>query len=244
MRYIIAIMTTFLLYPQILSAKIKYHIQLVEVKRPGGQIEKYNSSPKMKFSKTPGDLSCYYEDSLIKITWGYENSQIIFALYNHADKPIYIDWDYAIYVDQNRISHQVIHSKTAIIDRFHSQRPSVVAPGTALNDAVIPSDNIYYQEGVSLSSDGWKIKPLLPDNSENDAKRLVNKKISIVMPIKIDDKIYNYTFIFKILGFYAEPSEPDQVETEQGGPSLPISMVLPAAMLWAFILFVYWTRTR
>jgi len=134
-----------------------------------------------------------FEDSLIKISFGLSAVRINFSIYNKISNSIKIIWDEAAYIDENNLSHRIIHSGVKYITRDEPQAPSVVVPGKILEDLVYPTDYVYWNSG---KYGGWKGKPLLPKDSR--AKELWEKEIGVLLPLKIENTVYEYTFVFKL----------------------------------------------
>jgi hypothetical protein len=101
------------------------------------------------------------------------------GLNNKTNVPIKVDWDQASYVDIEGQSHKVIHSGIRLIDRDKPQSTTMIPPSAKINDILIPSDHIYYEE---VLIPGWRHKPLLPDAPL--ALRAKGKTFSIFLPLE------------------------------------------------------------
>jgi len=147
----------------------------------------------------------------IKFYFPFSYDRISFALRNKTTSPIKIDWNQISYVDTERESHKIVHSGIKYIDRNKSQSPTVIPPTAKVEDILIPSDYIYWQEKPTASglSDilqllrkpeklvaGWRVKHFFPTGPK--AKSYKGKTFSIFMPLEINGKVKNYFFTFKI----------------------------------------------
>lgn len=142
-----------------------------------------------------------FEDSTINIAWQVREKDISFKLFNKASQTIKIIWDDAVYVGTDGTSKRIIHKGVKFAKIEEHQVPSPVAPGSFIDDIIVPAENIDYV------SSGWAICPLFPINSnyENDkafyAKQYIGKPIKIILPIQWKNKHIEYTFNFRIREF-------------------------------------------
>ena len=185
-----------------------YDISLQEVERPKNPKERYGESKIIKF-KEEGKTKYSYEDELIKIVWVPLLTEFVFALENKSDNSIKIIWDEAAYVDENGYSGRVVHSGVKYKDRNNSQPPTVVVKNSKVDDMVVPTHNIYY-ENVG----GWQIKPLFPNQATNQqelnalAQKYIGKTVKILLPLQIQETVNEYIFTFKIDNFIPSPHNP------------------------------------
>ena len=81
------------------------------------------------------------------------------------------------------------------------QPSSTVPKGASLSDILLPTDNVYF---VSGQYGGWREKYLIPcvyndaATREAEASKYVGKKMTIMMPIMIENVQNDYTFVFNI----------------------------------------------
>lgn len=192
-----------------LSLKAKYDIGLVRVEKPKKVTERYGG----KDIVSTEEKKYIYEDGLIRIIFIPTAYQINFIAENKTDYSLQIIWDECAYVDENGSSHRVIHSGIKYIDRNNPQPPSIIASKSKLTDIIYPSD--YIEWSSDYYSSGWEEKPLFPtnrilgmvttkeiENAKEDFKNTIdkfkNKEFSVVMPIKVEETINEYRFVFKI----------------------------------------------
>ena len=133
-----------------------------------------------------------FENDKIKVFFDISNKEISFILSNKTESPIEINWNKVSYVDFNKTSKKIIHKGTKFNEKDKSQTETLVPPLSNLEDLIIPNENVYYFDNE------WVTNTILPDRLTKDSLKLKDKNFSIFMPIKINDKIENYFFTFKV----------------------------------------------
>ena len=102
------------------------------------------------------------------------------------------------FVGLNGESHRIIHKGIKYSEKEKEQAPSIVARNTELHDLIIPVDNIYYKK----SWEKWSAYPIVLDyqySPEDEAsQRPDGKKVQILLPVVINEKRYEYLFVFEI----------------------------------------------
>lgn len=193
------------------SYKAYYDISLSEVERPLKAKERYGEQ-KIEKMQEEGSQKYYFEDEMVKIVWIPTSSEIDFLLTNKTDHSIKIIWDEAAYVDENGVSHRVLHSGTKLVDRNNPQAPTVVVRKGSATDMIYPADY------VSFASRSWIYRPLLPNHTDDwiynlnagytgenlpnkllkDANSIVGKTIQVLLPLQIEDVVNEYIFTLKV----------------------------------------------
>ena len=184
-----------------MSYRAIYDITLSEVERPSDAKERYGESRIVKFEEE-GKTKYSFEDEMIKIIWIPTSVQFYFTLTNKTSHSIKIEWDEAVYVNESGMSQRVMHSGVKYIDRNNPQPPTTIVRNATISDLILPSDNVYY---VSGQYGGWNEKPLFPNvsmTSEQEimlkAEEYIGKKVQILLPLKIEDVVNEYIFVFSI----------------------------------------------
>ena len=178
----------------------------------------YNGTPSYRLvsatrneSVMDNNISSYlvYKDELLNIAWSIDRNKVNFNLKNNASSSIKILWDDMAFVGLNNDSHRVIHKGIKYSEKEKEQAPSIVARNTELHDLLIPSDNIYYKK----SWEKWSARPFVDDflySPEDEAsQRPDGKKIQVLLPIIVNEKRYEYQFVFEIekISFYLMNSD-------------------------------------
>ena len=177
-----------------------YDIGLKEVERPAQARERYGEQKITKVEQEGVD-KYFFEDQMVKIVWIPTSSQVSFILNNKTAHSIKVLWDEAAFVDENGVSHRVMHSGVKYIDRNNPQPPSVVVRSGTIKDLIIPTANIYYVRG---KYGGWREAPLFPTSSvkaeelRSKAEKYVGKTIQVLLPLQIEDVVNEYIFTFEV----------------------------------------------
>jgi hypothetical protein len=132
-----------------------------------------------------------FQDERISIEFRQSRAAMEFALQNHTTSVMRIDWNQVAFVDWSGKSQQVIHQGVKFIDKAASKPPSVIPPGTRLEDMILPTDS------VTMGSRDWVVRDFFP-LSGPEADQLKNREYSILLPITVADKTTDYYFTFKI----------------------------------------------
>lgn len=146
------------------------------------------------------NISSYadYKDELLSVTWSIDRNKANFSIKNKAPGSIKILWDDMAFVGLNSESHRVIHKGVKYSEKEKEQAPSIIARNAELHDLVIPADKIYFQK----SWEKWSAYPFVDDflySPEDESTKHPNgKKIQILLPVIINEKRYEYQFVFEI----------------------------------------------
>ncbi|MGO9273225.1 MAG: hypothetical protein ACLQOO_23815 [Terriglobia bacterium] len=149
-----------------------------------------------KLTKPRESDATVFEDEVIRIDFALSDLQdnqkpILFELHNKTQEPLTISWDQCSYVDGTSRSHRVIHEGIKLEEREKPQAPTIVPPGSTIQDSFYPSDSI-----TLIGPDvGWMYRPFLPRESPEAQK---GKTISLFMPVEIQKQQRNYLFAFTI----------------------------------------------
>ena len=122
-----------------------YSTSLVSVESPADAKVKYGETKIVNTIGENGVSKYTYEDDYINIVWYIGETQLHFSLTNKSGYSIKLPWDDMAYVDENGKAMRVIHSGIRLVDRNATQAPSVVPKNAILDDMLMPSENIYYE---------------------------------------------------------------------------------------------------
>ena len=177
-----------------------YNVGLSKVESPANAKQQFGETKVVKFDD--GGLTKYrYEDDYIDIAWYVSSKQFNFELRNKSAHSIKINWDDITYVDIDGKAGRVMHSGVKYIDRNNSQPSTTIPKNASISDILLPTDNVYY---VSGQYGGWNEKYLIPcvyskqETYDILAPTNVGKKMSILMPIMIENVQNDYIFEFNI----------------------------------------------
>lgn len=161
-----------------------------------------------------------FSDDLIKIQWRPEPKELKFELHNKGDVPITIMWDNSGFIDEMEKIHKIIHSKVELKQRPKPMEPTIIPPGGSITDMVYPRDYASPQPEIESVQDfrtgavttyekmKWVKREIYPkkitlkemkkkDKEFDIATYLENNKYKVILELKLNEKKYNYHFLFK-----------------------------------------------
>lgn len=174
-----------------------YDVGLKNVEVPKNSKQQFSESM-VKTATEEGVTKYTFEDDMIAVTWFVTSSQFNFVLRNKTNHSIKIPWDEVAYINPSGQSMRCIHSGIKLIDRNNAQAPTIVAKKSTLSDLLMPADHIYY---ISGKYGGWHEKSLFGDfKSQEEANQsgLKGTKVSVLLPIIIENVTNEYTFHFEL----------------------------------------------
>lgn len=186
-----------------------YDISMSEVERPAKAKERYGEQ-KITSTTEEGNLKYYFEDDLVKIAWLATSSSLSFMMENKTDHSIKIIWDEAAFVDNKGISQRIMHSGVKYTDRNASQPPTIIVRKGRIEDIIVPTNNVYFDEGYYSKyytrKAEWKEKPFFeslqyggdPKVFENEMRNNVGKTFQVLLPLEIENVVNDYIFKFKV----------------------------------------------
>ena len=180
--------------------RANYLVGLSSVESPANAKQQFGETKVVNFKD--GNLSKYrYEDDYIDIVWYVSAKQFNFDLKNKSGHTIKINWDDVSYVDINGRTGRVMHAGVKYAERNNSQPATTIPKNATISDILLPTDNVYF---VSGQYGGWNVAYLIPsiyktqEAYDAEAKSYVGKKMTILMPIMIENVQNDYTFEFNI----------------------------------------------
>jgi putative lipoprotein len=182
------------------SYMASYSVGLSSVESPADAKKQFGETKVVTFKD--GEVDKYrYEDDFIEIVWYVGLKKFNFELKNKSTHTMKINWDDVSYVDINGKTRRVMHAGVKYIERNNSQPATSIPKGASLSDILLPTDNVILSSGLD---GGWIESNLIPSyysTSEamaNGAESYVGKKMTILMPIMIENVQNDYTFVFNI----------------------------------------------
>lgn len=137
-----------------------------------------------------------YVDSVIDIVISGDNERFSFVLKNISDSSIKVVWNDAAFVGMDGATSRIMHSGIKYFQREGDQPASVIIRGAKLEDVVIPNDLVYYNNS---QDGGWHSKSMYPSEPGKDGK------ISLMLPVKINETLKEYIFVFDVVYRYNHP---------------------------------------
>jgi hypothetical protein len=133
-----------------------------------------------------------FENDDLAIRFAQSRESIGFVVQNKTQEPIKVDWNQISFVDAFGSAHGITHAGIKYVDAKAPKQPSTIPPGAKLEDLIAPADNVYFAGGQ------WHVHPLMADAPLGAA--LMDKQISVFMPLEIKGMPQNFNFVFKIVG--------------------------------------------
>lgn len=192
---------------------IRYDTSLT-VERPADAKERYGEKKIEEVEEK--EVLLKFEDEMISAEWLTLSHGLLLKIKNKTDHSIEIVWDKGAFVDKDGNCHRIVRGDVRRLYANRPQPPSIVVRKTGLSETIIPAD--------SISTEGWNyyILPTLSEKisevysslgpkernkiSEDEVKHkakeaiqsYVGKTFQILLPLKIEEVINEYIFIFKI----------------------------------------------
>jgi len=115
---------------------------------------------------------------------------------NNGTEPVNIYWDECAYIDPNSVSHRVLTGQSRLITSSLAQPPTPIAPGSSIQEGLIPADYI----------SGSIVRPLFPANPggewwsgyKSSAKTLINKEIGLLIVAERNGEKRKWTYRARI----------------------------------------------
>jgi len=136
-----------------------------------------------RFTFQDRDLSFYFRPS---------PNALYFQVENRQNRPVWIEWDRAVFHDPRAGTGQVAHSTTRWADRFNVQAPTQITGLQRYSDYVLPMDYLVDPAG----SDQQLHRPLLPEDTT--APQYSDKEFGVDLVFRIEDQPRTYSFRFKV----------------------------------------------
>lgn len=177
-----------------------YDIGLSSVESPADAKKQFGETKVVNYLDDEDNISKYkYEDDFVDMVWYVTNERFMFDLKNKTKYSIKINWDEVTYVDANGEAKRVIHQGVKYANRNETQAITTVPRGAKVSDFLVPSDNIVYSDNI-----GWYEKNIIPvsfstrEGAEQALNKYKGQKISIMMPLQIENVQNDYMFEFEI----------------------------------------------
>lgn len=182
------------------SYMASYSVGLSSVESPANSKQQFGETKVVDFKD--GEVNKYrYEDDFIEIVWYVSTKQFNFELKNKSNHSLKVDWDDISFVDISKKAGRVMHAGVKYSEKNSSQPATTVPKGASISDILLPTENVYY---ISGQYGGWREKNLLPSfyKTQKDlntgAPSYIGKKMTISMPIIIENVQNDYTFVFNV----------------------------------------------
>lgn len=178
-----------------------YDIRLKEVSQPLNAKIRYGEHA-IVTAQIDAASQQFSEDKLVKIIWIPNSKAVNFVITNKTDNSVKIIWDKAAYVNFDGTRLKVVHSGVRFSDINDPLPPTVIDSNGSILDKVLPITKCF--PPTDLTSSNWEEMPLFPtsaitiDRLNDQTKRYKGKTFQVVLPLQVEDAIYDYVFTFNI----------------------------------------------
>ena len=175
-----------------------YDIGLSSVESPSNAKEQFGETKIVNYTDSVNKYN--YEDDYIDIVWYVTKDRFNFELKNKTNHTMKINWDEVTYIDATGKAKRVIHQGIKYSERDREQPSSIIPRGTRVTDCLIPTENIYMHNYWNK----WTQHNIISIESSSKEKLISlaeqynGKKVSIMMPIRIEDTQNDYIFEFSL----------------------------------------------
>lgn len=183
------------------SYMASYSVGLSSVESPADAKQQFGETKVVSFTDEKGIDKYRYEDDYIEVVWYVSAKKFNFDLKNKSGHTIKINWDDISYVDVTGKAGRVMHAGVKYAEKNSSQPATTIPKNATISDVLIPTDNVYY---ISGAYGGWNERNLIPSFYQSqealneNAGKYVGQKMTILMPIVIENVQNDYTFEFNI----------------------------------------------
>lgn len=186
---------------------LHYKLKIIKVYRNGEPVKVTNN---------------IYQDKYITASIKFNNTTmaLLLKIKNRTPSTMKIIWDDATLVTPDNRSHKVMHNGVRFIDRFKHIPPTPIAPLSEYTDKIVPVDNVEFFDGGRYIQSEWFIEPMLKNNACSSETELkdgrdcrkelkeiesnIGKVFKLGIPLKTRNKIIEYLFILKVVGYNKE----------------------------------------
>ncbi len=137
-----------------------------------------------------GTTEYTYEDMYIRIGLALTNTRFDFKLENLMPDTLFIDWEKAVYINQEGDTLRVIHNAVDLARRDMPQDTTFLPSGALLEDFLLPVENVI-DDPTNFTL--WKINYLFYEKKEN-----IGQKVSVMLPLETKEGEKRYHFFFVI----------------------------------------------
>ena len=208
-------------------ANASYDISLLSVEKSTGTKKVYERQ-NIETVIEEGIQKFYFEDEMVRIKWRPTSNDIVFIVHNKADNPVKIVWDEGKFIDENAVTHGLLHSGIGYEERNDFHPPTIIYPKDTLEDFVFPADYWQKEESGKKSHKNqgyWKRGSFMPTQLRGSADELrikaepfVGKTFQVVLALQINGVRNDYvcTFIVNKVDVTEKEQQPEKNTNGRG----------------------------
>ena len=209
-------------------ANANYDISLFSVEKTTGT-EKVYEKQIIEPVIEEGIQKFYFDDEMVRIKWHPAPNDIGFVVHNKTYSPVKIVWDEGKFIDENAVTHRLLHSGIGYEERNDIQSPTIIYAKDTLEDFVYPADYWQKEESSKKSHKNqgyWKRGSFLPthirgtaDELRTKAEPFVGKTFQIILALQINGVRNDYvcTFIVNNVDVTEKEQQPEKKTEDRTG---------------------------
>lgn len=173
--------------------QVNYDLELTAVRRPADAQRRWGT-----YTIERSDSGYAYRDSLVQVVVVPLRGEFLLEIENETEYSLELIWDEMAYVGPNGLTSKVTSGETRVGDMGRAQTPTVIPAHARAAEIAVPNDQV-----VMIGYDHI-IRDFV--NPGDDYRALEGKQIQLLVPLKVQDTVNEYTFIFELKDIVPPPS--------------------------------------
>jgi hypothetical protein len=156
-----------------------------------------------RFEGNGTDSLLVFDDTIVNVRFVIGREGIGFTMLNKLNTPLRIIWDETSFIDGTN-AEKIVHAGVKYSEMSNSQPPTLIPPGSSIEDEVTPVKNVRFDSGSLYSSPEWRVNPLFPRTDygkiedRDQILALKGHRFSLFMPVQNGNEIVDYRWKFEI----------------------------------------------
>lgn len=143
-----------------------------------------------------GNTKYNYVDSFINTVITFSGKRFEFKITNNTQNSIKILWNDAVFINYEGNVGKIMHAGVPYITRGGDMPNTTIIKGRSIEDSAVPVHKVYYDDFLKE----WDEYSSYPLNNGLDPGQL-----SLMLPIQIENVVYEYVFVFDVKYIYEHP---------------------------------------
>lgn len=168
-----------------MSVQTRYLVSmpLESVRRPAAVADRWGA-----YEMVLTDEGFTFHDELIDALIVPLGGSFTFSVSNLSEHTIFLVWDESTYVDTRGVASGLSSGDTRLIEVGQSRPPATIPAGARIEETGVPNNHI----------DGSEVSGFFP--YAEDPSTEIGEFVRLVLPIRVEDVINEYTFVFEVDG--------------------------------------------
>jgi hypothetical protein len=195
---------------------VSYNSTIDSVERPEDTAERYG-----EYTVSMQDTSYVYEDELVRAAFATSGSSVFMSVENKTDYSIQVLVEQGAFVMPSGSSERILLGDMSYANRNQEVQPITVPSGASSSATLIPQSNVSSgQYGLNFTPIfGPSVLRANGDATKQDVEENIGKTFSLLLPMKIQDAVNEYTFNFEVTGARIEGGRQSEATTIGTYPS-------------------------